>query len=65
MGEKRGGGGNGEKRQIIKGKVESEKLKKKEGKVQKWGEDPFFFFFFFFFFWLLTFQNDKNLFWVY
>ena len=44
-------------------KREGGKLKK-EGKSCKMSRGPFFFFFFFFFL-LFTFQNDKNLFWVY
>ena len=47
------------RRKIVKGKVENWEWK--EGLVSKWGEDLFFFLSFFAF----TFQNDKNLFWVY
>ena len=46
-------------RKLVKGKVEN--LKWKEEKLQN--EERTFFFFFFFL--LLTFQNHKNLFWVY
>ena len=57
------------RRKIVKGKVENWKWEKEESYKMRRG--PFLLllllllFFFFFFFLLLTFQNQKNLFWVY